>query len=205
MVAMWSYIVQGVGYGLAATAQPGPFQTYVISQTLKRGWRRTLPFSLAPLVSDGPIIAVALLVLSQVPDSFRRALTIVSGFFILYLAWGVFRSWQTFDPEEVIDGEPVRQNLLKAAMMNTLSPGPYVYWSLVTGPILLSGWREAPAYGIAFVVAFYGALVVSLAGLIVVFGTVRRIGPKVNRALLGISAVALFAFGLYQLGTGIVG
>jgi threonine/homoserine/homoserine lactone efflux protein len=64
---MWLYILQGIGYGLAAAAQPGPFQTYLISQALIKGWRRTVPAALAPLVSDGPIIALCLLVLSQLP------------------------------------------------------------------------------------------------------------------------------------------
>ena len=74
---MWLYIVQGIGYGLAAAAQPGPFQTYLISQTLVKGWKRTLPAALAPLLSDGPIIALCLLVLSQVPIWFQRFLYIV--------------------------------------------------------------------------------------------------------------------------------
>ena len=64
---MLIYLIQGLGYGLAAASQPGPFQTYLISQTLTRGWKRTLPAALAPLVSDGPIILLCVLVLSQVP------------------------------------------------------------------------------------------------------------------------------------------
>jgi len=42
----------------------------------------------------------------------------------------------------------------------------------------------------------------SLSAIIIVFGATARFGPKVNRALLGISAVALFIFGLYQLWQG---
>lgn len=64
---MWLYLLQGIGYGFAAAAQPDPFQTYLISQTLLKGWKRTLPAAFAPLVSDGPIIALCLLVLSRVP------------------------------------------------------------------------------------------------------------------------------------------
>ena len=73
---MWLYIVQGIGYGLAAAAQPGPFQTYLISQTLIKGGKRTLPAALAPLLSDGPIIALCLLVLSQLPPWLHRLLYI---------------------------------------------------------------------------------------------------------------------------------
>jgi hypothetical protein len=89
--------------------------------------------------------------------------------------------------------------------MNVLSPGPYIYWSLVTGPILLTGWREAPANGIGFLVGFYAAMILTLAGIIVLFGTARHLGPKVNRAMLGMSVIALACFGLYQLWLGISG
>jgi threonine/homoserine/homoserine lactone efflux protein len=203
---MVGYVIQGLGYGFAAAVQPGPFQTYIISQTLSRGWRRTLPAALAPLLSDGPIIALVLLVLSQVPDSLRRLLYVVGGLFILYLARNVFVAWRDFGAQAPPTAPaPGQRSLLRAALMNVLGPGPYVYWSLVTGPILLTGWRQTPANGIGFLVGFYVAMVGSLGGLILLFGTARRIGPKVNRALLGVSAVALVCFGLYQLWLGLGG
>ena len=201
---MWLYIVQGMGYGFAAAVQPGPFQTYIISQTLTRGWKRTLPAALAPLISDGPIIALCLLVLSQIPIWLQRSLYIAGGSFILYLAYGAYRSWKDFDPNIPTADPGTQQSVLKAALMNALSPSPYIYWSLVTGPILLRGWREMPIYGVGFLGGFYVTIVSSLLAIILVFGTAARLGPKVNRILLGISAIALFCFGLYQLWQGVV-
>jgi threonine/homoserine/homoserine lactone efflux protein len=198
-----AYIIQGLGYGFAAAVQPGPFQTYVLSQALNRGWRRALPMALAPLLSDAPIITLMLLVLSQVPDWLQRFLYIASGLFILYLAWGAFKAWRAFDA--ALETTPSQQGLLKATLMNMLSPGPYIFWSLVTGPILLEGWREAPALGIGFLAGFYVAMIASLATLILLFGLAHHLGPKVNRILLGISAIALTGFGLYQLWRGILG
>ena len=87
--------------------------------------------------------------------------------------------------------------------MNALSPGPYIFWTLVTGPILLKGWRETPAHGVGFLFGFYVTLISSLAALILIFGTAEKLGPKFNRTLLGISAVALFCFGLYQVWLGL--
>jgi threonine/homoserine/homoserine lactone efflux protein len=202
---MLAYLIQGIGYGFAAAVQPGPFQTYLISQTLSKGWRLTLPAALAPLISDGPIIVVALVVLSQVPVWFQRFLYIAGGLFILYLAYSAFVAWRTYDKSGVVTDSSGRQSVVKAAMMVALSPGPYIYWSLVTGPILLTGWREAPANGLGFLVSFYATIVLSLSGIIVVFGTARQLGPKVNRALLGVSAITLVCFGLYQLWLGVAG
>ena len=200
---MWAYLIQGIGYGFAAAAQPGPFQAYLISQTLSNGWRRTLPAALAPLISDGPIIVLTLVVLSHVPVWFQRFLYIAGGLFILYLAYSAFVAWRNFDEAGVVTHSASRQSAIRAAMMNALSPGPYLYWSLVTGPILLAGWRKAPVNGIGFLVSFYATIVLSLIAIIVVFGTARRFGPKVNRVFVGVSAIALASFGLYQLSLGL--
>ncbi len=201
---MWIYLLQGLGFGLAAASQPGPFQTYLISQTLTRGWKRTLPAALAPLISDCPIILISLLVLSQVPVWLQRFLYIAGGLFILYLAYGAFATFRDFEKQFPIAKSTSQQSVLKAAMMNFLNPGPYIFWALVTGPILLRGWRETPVNGIGFLAGFYATLIGGLAAIILVFGTAARLGPKVNRALLGVSAIALFCFGLYQLWLGFI-
>lgn len=200
---MLTYILQGIGYGFTAAVQPGPFQTYIISQTLNNGWRHTLPAALAPLVSDGPIIALALLVLNRVPAWLEPALQIAGGLFVLYLAMGSYRAWRRYDPEAAVVAPASHQSLLQAALMNSLSPGPYIFWSLVTGPILLAAWRETPARGIGFLAGFYVTIVAGLAGIILLAGTAKRFGPAVNRALLGVAAAALAGFGLYQLWSGL--
>jgi threonine/homoserine/homoserine lactone efflux protein len=202
---MWLYILQGIGFGFSAAVLPGPYQAYLISQTLARGWKRTLPAALAPLLSDGPIITFCLLVLSQVPIWFQRFLYIAGGLFILYLAYGAYKAWMNFDSNIPSANSGSQGSVLKAALMNTLSPGPYIYWSLVTGPILIRGWRETPAHGVGFMLGFYSAMILSLMTIILVFGLARQFGPRVNRALLGVSAIALVCFGLYQLWNGLFG
>jgi threonine/homoserine/homoserine lactone efflux protein len=200
---MWLYILQGVGFGFAAAVQPGPLQTYLISQSLTKGWRRTLLSAFAPLLSDGPIIVLCLLVLIQVPRSFQRFLYVAGGLFILYLAQGAYRSWKDFDLNLPSPELEPQQNIIKTVLVNALSPGPYIFWSLVTGPILVAGWHDAPIFGISFMLGFYLTFILCLMSIIIFFGTMRNLGQKVNRALVGISAIALFGFGLYQLWLGI--
>jgi threonine/homoserine/homoserine lactone efflux protein len=199
------YVIQGIGFGFAAAVQPGPFQTYIVTQTLNSGWRNTLSAAFAPLISDGPIIALVLLVLSQVPQWMQRFLYVASGLFVLYLAINAFIGWRNLETASVVAPPSSQQSLVRAAVMNVLSPGPYIYWSLVTGPILLAGWRQAPANGIGFLAGFYLAMILTSAGIIVLFGAARHLGPKVNRAMLGMSVVALACFGFYQLWRGISG
>lgn len=212
---MLSIIVLGMGYGFAAAVQPGPFQTYLISQSLRQGWRRTLPASLAPLLSDGPIILLpiillpiillAILVLSQLPAMWEHALHIAGGLYVLYLAWGAFKAWREQGMPDAKDAM-VRADhgLVKAALTNVLGPGPYLFWGMVTGPILLQGWREAPIRGVGFLLGFYAAMIASLVVLIVAFSSARRLGPRVIRVLVGLSALALLAFGLLQLAQGVL-
>jgi len=68
----------------------GPLSTYLVSETLKSGWRRTLPAIFAPFLSDGPIAALMLLLLSRTPTRLLQLMSLPGGVFVLYLAFG---SW----------------------------------------------------------------------------------------------------------------
>lgn len=199
---MWFYLLQGIGFGFAAAAQPGPLQTFLISQALTRGWKRALPGTFAPLLSDGPIILLSVFVLSNLPTEIQRGMYIVGGLFVLYLAYGAFKSWRSFDETQMHPEISSNQTILKATLTNLLSPGAYLFWIFVTGPILVQGWRETPLHGMGLLVGFYTAFIVSLIAIVIIFGATSRLGPKLNRALLGISSIVLFAFGLYQLWQG---
>lgn len=202
---MWFYLLQGIGYGLIAGSQPGPFQIYLISQTLTGGWKRTLPAACAPLLSDGPIIFLCLFVLSQVPAWLQQFLSLAGGSFILYLSYGAYKSWRDDDEQAAPVESPERQSIIKAVLMNAISPYPYIFWTFVTGPVLLRGWRETPVNGIGFLVSFYLTLVMMAAAVVMVFGMAARMGPRVKRALLGISSIVLLFFGVYQLWMGCCG
>lgn len=199
---MFVYVLQGLGLGFSAAVQPGPFQAFVLSQAMARGWQRTLPIALAPAISDGPIIALMLFVFSQVPGWLEQVLYIAGGLFMLFLAWDAYRSWRDADPEASTLPEPPTSgspSVFKAALMNVLGPGPYVFWGTVGVPILIAAWRASPAYAIGFLGGFFVAMASALAALIVLFGTARRFGPKVSRALVGVSTIVLACFGFYQL------
>lgn len=200
---MTEYLVIGVGFSFAAAVQPGPLQAFLLSTTAAHGWKRTLPAAFSPLLSDGPIAVVVLLLLRQVPVGFARVVQTGGGVLLLYLAALAFLEWRR--QEGGGRGEPASapRTLLQAAGINVLNPNPYLGWSLVLGPLFLKGWRAAPVNAIALLVAFYGTMVASLAAIIIVFGTVRSLGPRVVRVLLLLSAMTLVALGVYQLGAGL--
>lgn len=208
---MLPYLLFGASLGFSAAVQPGPFLAYLIGQSLRLGWRKALPAVLAPLISDGPIVAAMLLLLTQLPGGFLRFLQVAGGLYVLFLAWKAFRAWRGLPAAGSAPavGAPAadapRQSVLQAALVNALSPGPYIFWSMIAGPVVIRGWNEAPVRGAAFMIGFYAVMLGSLTALAVIFGAAGRLSPRANRVMMGLSALALAAFGAYQLLNGIIG
>ena len=203
-LALLPYILQGVTLGFSAGVSPGPLQAYFLSQTLKNGWKRTLPAAFAPLISDGPIIALVLLVLTQTPDWLRRGLQIAGGAFLLYLAWEAWKNFRT-PQQSTTPSQDASRSLRDATIMNLLNPNPYIFWGTILGPILVTGWRQSPRLGVGFIVGFYAALIAVFMGFIVLFGTAGKISRRLTQMLSAVSALALLIFGVYQAVAGVLG
>lgn len=198
-------ILAGLLLGFAAAAQPGPFQTYLITQAVLHGYRKSWIAAFAPLLSDGPVILLALFMLNQIPEWLQRGLNLAGGAFILYLAWGAFKEWKNFSETKTPDTPNKSQGLIKAAFMNLLSPMPFLYWSLVAGPILRAGLQVSVLNGTAFLLSFYAILIGGLSAIMAIFSVTRRAGNSINRILLGISVLVLIGFGLFQFWRGVFG
>ncbi len=198
------YLLQGFTLGFSAGVSPGPMHAYLSSQTLKNGWRRAIPAIFAPLISDGPIIALVLLVLTQMPEAALRVLHILGGLFILTLARAAYRDFRAAAHDLTPEPGTARRSLRQAVIVNLLNPNPYIFWGVAGGPLLLEGWDRAAAWGVGFLVAFYVALIGTFALFVGIFASARHLGPRISRALSGLSAVALAAFGLYQLYAGVM-
>ena len=195
------YLLLGGGVAFGAAVQPGPLQAFLLSRVAAVGWRRTLPACLAPLLSDGPIAVVALLVLGQVSTAAQQLLRAAGGVLLLYFAWAALRQRRGSAGQRSQGSAP--RSLFQAALVNVLNPNPYLGWTLVLGPSVLNAWHLHPANAVALVVAFYGTMVVMLALFIVLAGAARRLGPGGQRTLLAVSAVVLALLGGYLLITGV--
>ena len=130
------------------------------------------------------------------------ALRLAGGVFLLYLAYGAFVAYRTYEAPRIGQPAQAAQTLIKAAIVNVLNPNPYLSWSLVLGPLLLQAWRAAPAHAVALIVSFYVTMIASTAVVLVPFAGARALGPRTGRTMAGISAVALAGFGVYQLWAG---
>jgi threonine/homoserine/homoserine lactone efflux protein len=196
-------LISGITYGFAAAVSPGPLSMFLMSHAIRKGWRKTLPAAFSPLITDGPAALLIVTILSQVPARLIMYLRIFGGALILYLAYEAWKSWRDFHSEEAAPVETGMNSFLKAAFINWLNPNLYIGWSLILGPMVLSGWHKSPASGVAVVVGFYVTIVVVMIGMIFLFSAAKAFGPKVRRTLIGLSSVALAFLGIYQLWMGI--
>ena len=200
-----AFMLQGAALGLSAAASPGPLQTYLISETLRGGWQRGARVSLAPLVSDPPIVLAILLLLNQLPAWLLRGVNLLGGVYVLYLAWGLWRDWRAGAGDGLPNLEANPGSFKKAVLMNVLSPGPYTFWSLLAGPILLEALRGSSLYGAGFLGGFYGVFIGGMLVLAAVFHQARRFGTRAVRGLMLASLLVLVAFGTLLLGRGVLG
>ncbi|MDX1614717.1 MAG: LysE family transporter [Candidatus Promineifilaceae bacterium] len=200
---MLSYFIQGLLLGIPAVATPGPLQAVLLNLALRRGWRRTLPAALAPLLSDGPIILLVLLLLARVPPTLLDVLRIAGGIFLLALAYNTIRSLDHLSRQPTRVPASGLRSLLQATVTNLLNPNPYLFWSLIAGPLLIEAWRQAPSAGFSFLLGFYGTIIVGLALLIVLFARLSSLHQRARLVLGYVAVLALILFGLYLLWSGV--
>jgi threonine/homoserine/homoserine lactone efflux protein len=201
---MINYFIFGISYAFACVVQPGPFQAFLFSQSIRNGWRKTIPLVFAPLISDLPIIILVLFVLTNVPHIILGILQCFGGIFLLFLAFKAYKTLYTLSKS---DKQSISQygNLFKAVIVNLFNPNPYLGWSLVMGPMLINGWSVSPKNGIALLIGFYSSMIIYSTVMVVLFAAAGNLGQRINRISLGISVIAFVFFGFYQLWSGITG
>lgn len=199
---MFAFLLAGISFGLSAGFAPGPLFAMVISQTLRYGLKEGIKAALAPLVTDLPLIAVTLLVLANL-YAFKPLLGLVSiagGLFLLYLAYenmtAVAAAPETDAPEKP-------DSLLKGAVVNLLSPHPFLFWLTVGSPTILSAYAQGIAPAAAFLISFYVCLVGAKIVLAVLVNRSREfLAGKVYGYTMKILGILLLIFALYLLRDG---
>jgi threonine/homoserine/homoserine lactone efflux protein len=198
-----SLLLKAATLGFTAAAMPGSFQAYLINQAALHGWRRAAITSLAPLISDGPIVLLAVLALALVPAWVLPLLQIAGACFIFYLAYRALRAlWCGRSESEAPKPPP---GFLAAVTINLLNPNVYIYWSTVSGPIFMQSWRISPAWGLGFLAFFYGIMVLTSNGIILAVVGLQQAGKRVRYYLQVISTGLLAVMGIVQLAAGISG
>lgn len=205
---MIAYILSGIGWGFSAATIPGPLLSFLIGTTLSYGWRRGLIVVVAPLLTDLPIIVVMTFLLSGLSPDAERLLRLVGGLYVLRLAWlsyADYRAGAAIGADIASDAIPVSagQTLRQAILMNLISPGPYIFWSAITGPILRDALNDSILHAVVFLVCFYGVFLGLMAVWVMLFDRLRTVDARVTRWTLLISIFILAGFGLQMIAQGL--
>lgn len=207
---MIGFFAQGASLGFTAGSSPGPLQTFMIQSTLRHGWRSALICILSPLISDIPFIVLTVFVLKQFPPQVIQLVQIIGGLFMFYLAWlsvkglragtmlGGTSEGGAGGERTTVDVRPMAL-LGRTVLINWTSPGPYIFWGTVNGPLLAEALSLSFWHGAAFMLGFYGVFLALLIGWIVVFDRMRMINPRVTQILLWLTVLVLVAFGVLLL------
>lgn len=174
MGVMAGSLVSGALLGLSAGVSPGPLLTLVMTETLKHGPQEGIKIALSPLITDIPIVALAVFGLSRVSGHMPLMgfISLLGGLFSAYLGYDslMFKGADPVDPDT---GSP--QSLRMGVIANLLNPSPYLFWVSIGAPLMVDAWRTQPAAAVAFISAFYALLVGSKAFIALTVGKSRGI------------------------------
>ena len=165
---MFSFLMTGIILGLSAGFAPGPLLTLVISETLRHNVLSGVKVALSPIVTDLPIILLSLFFLAQLSD-FNLILGLISlagSLFIFHIGWESICSKGV----ELKQQEEKPRSLIKGAIVNALSPHPYLFWLTVGGPLMTKAMDQSAISSAAFLIGFYLFLIGSKVLLAVVVG-----------------------------------
>lgn len=153
---MSEFILSAFVFGLTAGLKPGPLGIIVIQQTITNGLKHGIRASLAPIITDGPIIFAALLVFTQFKDItvFISLISLLGGLYLLWISIKIFK----IKDINVSKSLGATGSLVTAIKVNLLSPNPYIFWFTVGGAYLVRG---SQAESIMFVIVSIGTLVLS--------------------------------------------
>jgi threonine/homoserine/homoserine lactone efflux protein len=202
---MWYYLTFGMVLGLSAGVSPGPLLTLVISETLRRNVAAGVRVAMAPLVTDAPIIILAVFVLTKLSDyqTVLGLLSLAGGVFILLMGAESLRCKAQLNvPSES------RSSLARGILANALSPHPYLFWISVGAPLMTRALHKdifAPA---AFLAGFYVCLIGSKIAVALLVGRSKSFlrGKAYIRTMrvLGLVLIALAAL-LFRDGARLLG
>jgi len=160
---MSHYLFSGMVLGLSAGLAPGPLMTLVISETLAHGRNQGFRVASAPLITDLPIVLLALFFLSKLSafNMILGGLSLVGSAVILKMGAGHF----FLGDIQAKETSPAPRSLAKGVVVNFLSPHPYLFWLTVGGPMTTRAWEHSLWAALGFICLFYLMLIGAKLGL----------------------------------------
>lgn len=161
-----SLVISGIVLGLPAGLSPGPLQMLIISQTLRHDVKEGIRVAMVPLITDFPIVAMTVLVLSQLSDVnvIMGVISLTGALFLIYLGYGNIKARGI----EIDHDEKSPGSISKGVMTNILNPYPYLFWLVVGAPLILKAYHVNLFSALLFLGIFYACLVGAHIGIAII-------------------------------------
>jgi threonine/homoserine/homoserine lactone efflux protein len=190
------YLGIGGVLGLAAGFAPGPLLALVLAQAIRYGTREGAKVAAAPLITDIPIVVVATALVAAATEAaagLLGAISLAGAAFVAYLGVESIRT----PGIDAAGSDDAPRSWSRGAIVNALSPHPYLFWVTVGAPTLILAWGASPLAAGAFLVGFYTGLVGAKLLVAVVAGrTGGRLRGRPYRVVMAVLGGLLLVFAL---------
>lgn len=142
-------------YAVITAATPGPNNIMSMSNAGRLGFRRALPFNLGIWVGFTLVMALCTVfctALSALIPAIRLPMLVLGAAYMLYLAWGTFRS------SDVIQEDHAREGFRSGLLLQFINPKIYLYGIMSMEAYILPYYSGQPAVLLFFalLLAFIG-------------------------------------------------
>ena len=195
-------LLLGAGMGIVGGLVPSPLHMIALSQVALGRWARAMNVLIgAPLIVDGCFLLVTCLFYRFIPSGIAYYVAYIGG--VALIGFASYSLWEMRGKthNELANSAVLSYASVSVALLaEVASPGTWVYWLTVAGPILGEGRQHGYGHVVPFflggLIGFYGAAVFSLcllawgAGLHKRFKQHLFLASNVLLLLMGISYLA---------------
>ena len=186
-------ILAAITLGIIEGVKPGPLMAVVISETMIHNWKSGLKVALVPLITDGPVILLSV-ILYELLTINAIAQAIIGFMGSLILIWlGI----DCFKKSKIkFDESPKESHSFKKGIITNLTnPNMYLYWVLIGAPFLLEAYSINTSYPFLFIGGFFAAFIVlKMSIAILVDKSKDFLNTSGYKRMLQFSGIALFVF-----------
>lgn len=194
-------LLLGAGMGVVGGMLPNPLQMIALTQVAMGRWGRAIfVLIVPPLLVDAILLIVTLLFSHFVPFGIIHYVAYAGG--VLLIWFGGHALWELRrKPQEMVGSSAAYTTVgvVIATLAELASPGTWIYWITIAGPILAEGRVRGFGHVVPFfaggLLGYYGAAIISTAILAWGVGLHKALKPK----LLLVANILLIFMGISYL------
>jgi len=203
-MSILAILSSGLSLGLTAGLSPGPLLALVMSETIKYGKKEGIKVSFAPLMTDAPIMIVAILMVSVI-SSFKvipGVIALLGAALLVYMGYETI-TYSGNNAAKEIQSPPA--SLRKGFLVNMLSPYPYLFWIGVGAPLTLRAYQQSTMHAAIWIAAFYITLIGSKVFIAILVERSRRVlSSAIFTWIMRFLGIVMFMFAILFLREGLI-